>query len=138
MDYKQLSQLNKEFAELTAQMNDEFNELFQKWVEKNPRIAIVNGIHMPLNIVLNLIAQDKDNFLPEIMPDLPYVFMRFAYPFAKIKKNWGKKSGLQFVEEYGKEYVKLFADRFASDEERKNFEEWFKFDTNKHKQNPSS
>lgn len=137
MDYEELSELNKEFADLTAQMTKEFTALFQKWLRKHPRVTIVNSVHLPLNLILNLIAEDHKNILPHMMPDLPNVFMRFAYPFSKIKNNWGKISGEEFVKAYGVEHGKLFGKMFESEEAKQQFLDWYKHDTKKHKQNHS-
>lgn len=133
MDYEELSELNKEFADMTVEMNREFLEIFQKWLKKSPRLASVNSIHLPLNLILSLIDKDEENILPKIVDDLPMVFLKFAYPFTKLKDKWGKISGKEFVKLYGEEHSKLYSKFFKSEEERENFARWFEADKKKHK-----
>jgi hypothetical protein len=126
MDYDDLKDLNKEYAEITKRMGEEFYKLFKKYLTKHPRLTVVNAIHLPLNTVMNLIVQDKKNTLPKLMPDLPDVFNRFLMPFSIIGDKWGKISGDEFCKAYREEYEKNF-DRHVgwSDEQRDAFKEWF-------------
>jgi len=131
MNLEELTSLNKDFAKLSTQMNKEFVQLFQKWLKKQPRLAVVLAIHMPANLILNLIQMDKNNDLPKLMPDLCQVFLRFAYPFTKVKDKWGKVSGEEFCKLYEEEYQKLFDKFFASEEEKENFKKWFEYEKEK-------
>lgn len=125
MDLDQLSQLNKEFAEQTQEMNGEFIDLFEKWKKKNFRLAIFNAIHLPINIILNIIERDKNSLMPKLFEDFPDVFERFLLPFVKIKDKWGKISSEKFAELYSKEYQKQFYPFFIDAETKENFKEWY-------------
>ena len=55
MDYEELSQLNKEFAEMFNEMSKEFGELFAKWIKKSPRLTMVGAVHLPINLIMQLL-----------------------------------------------------------------------------------
>ncbi len=132
MDYKQLSELNKDYAEKTAEMFNEFAALFQKWKNNYPRLTMVNSIHFSVNIMMMLLNMDEKNQFPKCIEDLPEVFERFVNPIVKLKSKWGKVSSKDFVELYRKEYDKQFGDVFHSEEEKENFMKWFASDMKKH------
>lgn len=133
MDFEELSKLNKEFAEQTKQMSKEFTELFTKWLKKSPRLSCINALHLPINSIVQMLLLDDKNLIPEILNDFPEVFERFLKPFTIIKDKWGKVSSKEFADLYYVEYQKQFDKFFASDEEQKNFQDWFKEDSEKHK-----
>src|ERR1700679_2140137 len=97
MDYEKLSELHEEFAKQTIEMNNEFIVLFEKWKKKSLRLSAVMAIHMPINLIMNLIQQDKNSAIPRLFEDLPEVFERFLNPFVKIKEKWGKISSKEFA-----------------------------------------
>jgi hypothetical protein len=126
MDLEQLKELNKDFAEETKQFNNEFIDLFKKWLENgNKRLAIINMVHLPLNGILNVIAEDKENVMCEVFPELPDMYVRFFMPFLKLKVLWGTIPNEKFVEEYSRLYQAQFDEWFSTEEERKQFREWF-------------
>lgn len=127
MDLKELETLNRECAKDSEEFFNEFVKLFNKRFKKgNKRMTIINFIHLPLNGILNMIAQDKKNLMCEIFPELPDTFIRFMRPFIKLKKSWGKIPNDEWVKEYGRLHSKQFDEWFPSEEEKKNFEEWFR------------
>jgi hypothetical protein len=135
MDLDDLSKLNQRFSDEYAEMNKEFNELFNKWLKKSPRLCCIMSIHLPINIIMSMIHEDKNNDIPKICPELPHMFERFLAPFIKIKKHWGVISCAEFSELYSKEYKAQFDEFIPDEENRKKFKEWFDKDLKKHKEN---
>lgn len=126
MELKDLEALNKKCAKETEEFFDEFNKVYKKMFKKlDKRMAIVNFIHLPLNGIMNIIAQDKDGAMCKIFPELPDMFIRFMRPFIKLRKSWGKISNEEFVKEYGRLHAAQFDEWFPNEEEKKNFTEWF-------------
>lgn len=126
MELKDLEELNAKCAKETKEFYDEFVKLFQKRMKKGDRrMAIVNMIHLPLNGILNVVSQDKNNILCEIFPELPDMFIRFMRPFLKLKVLWGQIPNSEWVKEYGRLHAAQFDDWFPNEEEKKAFTEWF-------------
>src|SRR5271170_3360135 len=108
MDLKELSKINKEFADQAAEMSKEFSDLFEKWKKKSLRFSVIMAIHMPINIIMNMLYLDKNNHLPRLVENFPDIFERFLTPFMKIKDQWGKVSSREFTDLYKIEYEKQF------------------------------
>ena len=125
MNYEQLEQLNKQFSEETKEFYEDFVKVFRKHMKKSRRSAIVNMIHLPVNGILSIIAEDEKNVICEALPELPEVFIRFMNPFIKLKHLWGKIPNEQWAKEYGRLYSDQFEGCFPSEEEKKDFKEWF-------------
>jgi hypothetical protein len=132
MDYDQLSELNKEFAAETIAMLKDFTDVFYKWRKKSPRMAMVNAIHLPLNIIMQLIQRDTNHTFCKAVPELPDMFIRFMMPFTKLRKKWRKVSGVEFCKLYGELHGKQFDDWFVTPEQKETFKEWFDDDIKKH------
>lgn len=126
MDLDDLSKLNRQYADDTRQMFQEFIELFQKWKKKDARIAMINCLHMPINTLMNILLQDEESLMPIAFKDFPDVFERFLNPFVKIKNKWGKISSNEFAKLYQKEYEKQFGDELGfSKKQIESFRKWF-------------
>lgn len=123
MDHETLEKLNKKFAKESVEFQNEFSDLFRKWLNKSPRLTAINALNLPINLFLNVIAEFEDS--KEIFPDLPMVYMRMIYPFTKLRKEWGKIPGKEFVKRYSELYESQFNDGFDSEEDRENFKKWF-------------
>jgi len=133
MNFEEMSELNEKFAEEFKQMTEEFYGIFEKWKNKSVRLTCVAAMHLPINLIMSLIASDKNSSLPRIFPELPDMFERFFKPFFIIKEHWGKVSCQEFTKLYAEEYEKQFTRFFASEQAKKKFSEWFEADTKKHK-----
>lgn len=125
MDYETLRELHKQFAEDSAQITTEFNELFAKWLKKCPRTTIVLSVHLPINIIMNLIESDENGDLYQVFPELPKVMERFLAPFKVIEDQWGKISGKEFAELFSKLYEKQFDTWFPSKDDKEKFAKAF-------------
>lgn len=123
MDYNKLEDLNKEFAQQSNEMNQEFIELFKKWLKRDPRTTMINAVHLPLNVIMNLIKQGKT--VSTVFPELPDMFIRFFKPFEILKNKWGKIPDTEFANEYKKIYESQFIEWFPSKEEKEKFVKWF-------------
>lgn len=133
MDIDQLSQINKEFAEHSRQMHEEFLDVFKKWQKKSFRLSIVMALHLPMNLILNLMNIDEKDHIPRLVEDLPDMMLRFLSPFAKIRDSWGKISSKEFSALYGVEYQKQFDEFFPTKEYKDAFQKWFEQDSKKHR-----
>jgi hypothetical protein len=123
MDYEELKKLNIEFAEQTNEMTQEFVGIFRKWMKKNPSLTIVNSIHLPLNILINLI-DTADDLGSKALPELPDVFKRFLMPFIILKTSWGKIPDKKFIKEYERIYQSQFGEFFPEEELKELFKKW--------------
>ena len=126
MDYEELEKLNKEFAQESYQIMQDFNEVFMKWFKKSPRTAIVIMIQFPINVLGMSINKIPENFHSKCFPELPDMMYRFMNPFITIREKWGKIPDKEFMEEYSKIYQAQFDDWFPSEEEKDKFNKWFK------------
>ena len=88
-------------------------------------MAIINMIHLPLNGVINVIAEDDQNIMCEAFPELPDMFIRFMAPFVKLKVLWGTIPNPEWAKEYGRLHSAQFDEWFPNAEEKKQFTEWF-------------
>jgi hypothetical protein len=124
MDYEDLQKLNKKFAIESSEFTQEFFKLHKKWLKKSPRMTMIMTLHLPINMIMNAIA---DNKIPvhEIFPELPDMFIRFVAPFIKLRTKWGKIPGDQFQKEYKELYESQFDKFFASKENMEFFKNWF-------------
>lgn len=134
MNKTDLEKLNKEYADQTKLMSHEFIEIFEKWLERNPRLAIVNGVHLPLHITINLIKRSSAP-ISVLFPELPDMFIRFMKPFEILRDKWGKMPDKEFIEQYTKIYESQFDEWFPSEKEKENFEKWFKSQNSKRTKN---
>jgi hypothetical protein len=125
MDYAELETLNKEFAEQTKQMIEEFAELYQKWMKKDARTTLVHLGSLPINMLMTLMT-NGDNHVSKVFPELPDMYERYFMPFQVLKDKWGVIPDSKFVEEYGKVYQSQFTAFFPDEQEKKNFERWYK------------
>lgn len=125
MNYDQLVELNKEFAQESVELQDEFTELFEKWLRKSPRLALVSFLSLPIGIILTLMEK-KDGAIEELFPDLPNVWRRYLSPWIALRDKWGKIPSQQFIEEYGKLHSEQYDEWFPSKEEKAAFTEWYK------------
>lgn len=125
MDIKDLQKLNVEFAKFSQEFNDEFINLAQKYLRRDKRSAIVNMVHLPLNLIMNIIAMDDKNVMPKIFPELPDMFIRFMRPFIKLKVLWGQIPNAEWASEYKRLHSAQFDEWFPSEEEKRNFTQWF-------------
>jgi len=126
MDLEELKKLNKQAASETEEFFNEFHKVYKKMFAKlNKRMAIINFIHLPLNGLMNMIEQDKDNVMCEVFPELPDMFARFMMPFIMLRHRWGKIPNEKFVEEYGKLHSSQFNSWFGNKESMEQFKKWF-------------
>ncbi len=123
MDYDDLAKLSKEFAKETQEFMDEFMELHNKWMKKSPITTTIMTLHMPMNVILNLIRL-FDKF-PELVPEMPQMFIRMAAPFVKLKDKWGKIPNEQFIKEFGEIYLSRFDSWFENEEKKEAFKKWY-------------
>ncbi len=125
MEFKEIEKLNKEFAKLTEKMTSDFITLFNKYMKKDPRATMILMLHLPLNLMLNIVDNSKID-MNEIFPEFPDMYIRFMKPFIILREKWGKIPNKQFVKEYGELYEKQFNHLFPSEEYKNAFEIWIK------------
>ncbi len=116
MDNKDMENTKKDFKNQTENLVKDFMIIFQKQMEKDPRLAMTNMLHLPLNLMLNIVYNSKIDMY-KIFPNFPEVYIRFMQPFVTVKERWGKIPNKQFVEEYTKIYEELITDSLPSHKE---------------------
>ncbi len=131
MDFETLSKLNAEYAKESQLFWDEFIDLWKKWMKKSPRLAVVNALHFPLNLIMNMI----DNGLPQAVPEVPDMMERFLTPMILLKDVWGKIPGKVFIEKYKALYESQWEKLGITPEMKKNFKEWYEKDEARRKSN---
>ena len=124
MNFEQLEELNKKFASESYELQLDFIQLYKKWMKKSASLTVINTLNLPINLFLRII-EDSTLPVPEIIPDLPVIFMRMVYPFAKLKDQWGKVSNKEFARLYTVLYESQFDNMFASEKEKQAFKKWF-------------
>lgn len=126
MDFDKLKSLNKEFAENSAEFTIDFSKIYQKWLEKDPRLTLVMTLAMPLNVLFGLITKNKDHLVEKVFPEMPAMWSRYLSPWIELKDKWGVISSEQFMEEWGKLYEAQFECWFPSKEDKESFARWYK------------
>lgn len=125
MQLEDLKKLNADFAEDSFQMTKDFGKLFKKWMKKNPKLASLQSIHLPISILINLLNNCSENQMSKVLPELPDVFKRFMLPFLILKSSWGKIPDKAFAEEYTRLYELQFSDVSITEEIKQKFKEWY-------------
>lgn len=131
MDYKGLSDLNKDFAKKAKEFNQDFVNLFNKWAKIDVRLTMVCALNLPINLIINIIKNNsKELFFSTLFPEFPNVILRQLIPFNEIKEKWGKISDKEFIDEIIELHSKQFDTWFPSKEDREKFKQWYE-STNK-------
>ena len=125
MNFEELAVLNKELAEQSKAINKDFFEIFKKWVEKSPKVTLINMMNLPINMFLCSASECDNNETSELFPELPFVYMRMIRPFVKLRNEWGKIPDKEFCKIYVEIYESQFDEWLPSDEDKESFKKWF-------------
>jgi hypothetical protein len=125
MKIEELENLNEEFTKDFRKMTEEYIKLFKKYFKKNTKLCLVCSVHLPINIIMNLIKSCSDKQCSTVFPDLPDMMRRFFMPFFLLQGEWGKISDKKFAEEYDRLYHFQFGEFSIDEESKKNFEKWY-------------
>lgn len=123
MNYEELKKLHEEFAKNSKKMNDEFTSMFKKWLKKDPRLTMLGMFTMPINLMCGALSTFEK--ASELFPEFPDVLIRQFKPFEKLKDKWGKIPSKKFFEEYAELYNSQFDKFFASEQDKKEFTDWY-------------
>jgi hypothetical protein len=124
MNINDFEDFSKKFKDESMQLNKEFIKLFKKWLKKSPKLAVLNLLNMPLNLMLNIMTTSNVNFY-ELIPDLPSVYIRSIAPFIILKDEYEKLTNKEFVDKYQKLYESQFDKNFLNNDQKKEFKKWF-------------
>lgn len=121
MDFEGMKKVNEKFANESKFFYKDFIELWEKWYKKSPRLSIVNTLHLPINLIMNML----DAGLPLVFPALPNMMERFLMPFILLKDVWGKIPPEKFREKYDLLYESQWDKVGFNEEEREAFKKWY-------------
>lgn len=111
MKLKDLKNKHTKFHDDSKQFHKELFVIIMKWLKKEPRLTLINAMHFPLNLVLNLLIEaEKVKIDLEEFNDLPNIFIRTMKPFEKLKDDFLKIPMQNFVKKYGELYEAQFGD----------------------------
>jgi hypothetical protein len=123
MKLDELKELHDECAKQMYEINEDFIRLFEKYMKKNARVAVVSAITMPINIILHLMKHSKVPFI-ELFDDLPKVYIRCMTHFIVLKNVYGEISNEEFCEKYKELYEDQFEDLIINQEVKEQLKEW--------------